>query len=1227
MKLPPSVAGPLIFALVVSAAAVPSSGAPSGQRLRLKSGSFDPLTEERPVPEALRAAAGSRASVVGEARHLVVQFAGSVTAAESAAVERAGGRVLAYVPDGALLVRLSPAGLAALREDAARPGAKPLRWAGRLEPRDRLEPGLLGARPESVVVTLFPEESRGAFRAQVAAALSSLAGIDDRRLAMQDLGTPSAVLGSRIRLSLHGGFPEEALAAIVLLEPVWYVEPFREARPLNDDTIWVGQSHDLVARRDYSVSATIWNHGLLGSGQVAGAIDTGLEADSCFFKKEVSGAAPQQHLLPPALGTLDPDAKLRALYVLPGHDPHASRAHGTGSMGILVGDDFTTLSTPTDHGHDPGDGMAPNAQLVAQVPLAIANSLPDAFTQAHDSGVRIHSNSWVSGWNFYTEPARQADAFAWEHEEFLAFFGAGNTGGSPNNRLVGAPSVAKNVVSVGGCSPGSVNDAEDLADRSRGPAFDGRIKPDLVAPAAGIVTAGGDGLPGTNDCVRAGFGGTSAATPAVAGLALLVRQYFTDGFHPSGLRRAGDEVVPSAALIKACLLNGATPLLGVDPATGASVDPVPSFNQGWGRVLLDGVLWFQGDGRTARYWDVWNAAGLATGETAEYSVAASPGEPLEVTLVWTDPPAAPSAAAALVHDLDLEVVSPSGTTWLGNRFVGGESVPGGAADATNNVEAVLIRDPEAGSHRIRVVGRSIPPAGVARFGDRQGYALVATTASCDSSLAPPANLAAEDRGASGVLLTWDPVPGAAAYTVLRGDGDCAEAAGRFSVLGPAETASFTDARAEGGLVHSYRVRAADDCGESEASACVMGVATGPCRIAPAFEGARAAETDGLGCAVRLVWNPAVSACPLGPLVSYNVYRSSRPDFVPAPAELLAAGVGGSEFVDSTAPPGVTSFYVVRAEDSTRAGGGPAGGGNEDGNLVRVNATPEGPPGASGTWTDDGGDTAARLGLGSEWSLSDLQNHTPAGSSCYRTGRPGALYPSGACTALVSPPLELEAAASPLLSYWVSYNLEESFDGVVVELSDNGGASWIDLPPDAGYPGDLSLTDEATGARVNACSYPASQGAFSGPPGNAALSGWQEFTTDLSAWAGRSVRLRFRLATDAVIEGPEGLYLDDLSVTGVLLPTACAPCTRPGPVGAGLRVAKAPPADVLFTWTDVAEAAGYRLTGSLDPRLASVDFTTDAPDGASGAAHEGALGIPATWYYRVRAIDSCGGLGP
>lgn len=76
------------------------------------------------------------------------------------------------------------------------------------------------------------------------------------------------------------------------------------------------------------------------------------------------------------------------------------------------------------------------------------------------------------------------------------------------------------------------------------------------------------------------------ATPVVAGSATLLRQYFTDGFWPSGAANPADAFVPSAALLRALLAGGAVAIDGVEANTGLPVDPPPSSRQGFGRLHL-----------------------------------------------------------------------------------------------------------------------------------------------------------------------------------------------------------------------------------------------------------------------------------------------------------------------------------------------------------------------------------------------------------------------------------------------------------------------------------------------------------------------------------------------------------------------------------------------------------------------------------------------------------------
>src|SRR5262249_28632823 len=150
------------------------------------------------------------------------------------------------------------------------------------------------------------------------------------------------------------------------------------------------------------------------------------------------------------------------------------------------------------------------------------------------------------------------------------------------------------------------------------------------------------------------------------------------------------------------------------------------------------------------------------------------------------------------------------------------------------------------------------------------------------------------------------------------------------------SSGFLDTTVSGTVTYAYRVTGLDATGECESapSACLEATATGPCTAAPLFAGlATAANGETNVCSVQLAWAAATPLC--GGPVTYNVYRSTSPGFLPSPQNRIATGVAGTTFAD-TSPlgNGVTYFYLVRAVDG--------GNGAEDGNLVRQSSRPTGP---------------------------------------------------------------------------------------------------------------------------------------------------------------------------------------------------------------------------------------------------------------------------------------------
>jgi hypothetical protein len=1178
-----------------------------GGSVFLEAGAFDPLVD--PLPSFV---AGK--SFTGAEKAFLVQFHRDLLASDRAWLESAGIRLVDYVPSRAYVVRASAEGAAALR------GSPLVRWMDALRGGYKLAPVLRSdewTEDVYVVFRLLPDESATDL-------LDRLRGIDGSIMLSSIEGEPSR--GATLRVLVPAGrlHPFVELAAedpSVLSVKPWYLPETQ-----NDDSIWVEQSFDTTNQRNYSLSATMWSHGITGTGQTPGLSDTGIDDDMCFFRNSGSASEITDSQSPalPGIGTINFAKKVAAYYVEPGATAYDGDTlcngrpesyHGTHTAGTVVGDNWLTLSTSTSGGHDSGDGMAPNAKVIFQDIGSETSGCLDGLLsdfrliaqQAYDAGVRVHSNSWGSDvGGAYTSFSGVIDEISYGYEDLLLVFSAGNAGSSSNT--IGSPGSAKNCLTVGATEHGASNLMAFYS--SRGPTDDGRIKPDIVAPGSSIVSASGDTSHTSNNCATKSLSGTSMAAPTVAGGATLLRQYFTDGFYPTGAKAAADAVAPSAALLKAALANGAIDIANTTKATMLN-SLTPDQNQGFGRIQLDNVAFFSTptrDTRRTRAWDKWNATGILTGQTEEYPIQVTAGQPLKVSLAWTDPEGSSLAAVQLVNNLDLEVVDPSSNVYRGNVFSGGQSVTGGSADLLNNIEVVFLKTPAAGTWTLRVKGTAVPGTPAEPGSTRQGYALVATYADCTATLAAPAGLTATDQGSSGIALTWGAVSGATRYQIYRATGTCGAAASAFRYVGQTTSTSYTDTLVQGGFGYAYKVRAVTNCTEGPLSTCSAATSTGNCTLLPAFDGLTSAINDTAtgACDSLLGWSSGTSSCPSGPGVTYDVYRSATPYFTPGPATLLSPGTAGTSYRDSAVVPNTAYFYVVRAEDGTTQNGGPGNGGNQDTNLVVKSVTPTSVATYPGTWSDDV-DHAARVTFVEPWQVSNQQNHTAGGSLAYHSGPDGSTYPPSTCGELTTPPIALQAGA-PQLSYWARYDFELEWDGVVVEISTNGGSSWNDLPPTGGYPSTFAQTGNPP---INACGYAATHGAFNGTP----LTAWTKYTSDLTPYAGQTVQIRWRFSTDPGVE-LEGFYLDDVAITSAMAPASC---------GADLRLTASTPTDtcsgggggnangvvdagedvaIAVTLQNIGDTTATSITGTLvtaAPGVVVTRPTASFPSASSGAS--------------------------
>ena len=253
-------------------------------------------------------------------------------------------------------------------------------------------------------------------------------------------------------------------------------------------------------------------------------------------------------------------------------------------------------------------------------------------------------------------------------------YGAGNQWGN----ITGGHKAAKNCITVG---------ATDLLGNiasfsSRGPASDGRIKPDVSGHGVSFLSTNPNNSYTT-------INGTSYSAPATAGVVAQLYQVYME---------ANANALPESALIKAALLNCATDFGNVGP----------DFKFGWGIVngLRSGLLIEDGNYLNDQ---------VSQGNTNTHTINVPAGTAqVRFMVYWSDEPATPGANPALVNDLDLEVVDPSSTTLL--PFLLDHTanpatldLPAGhGADHLNNMEQVLINAPVAGAYDVEITGFNVP---------------------------------------------------------------------------------------------------------------------------------------------------------------------------------------------------------------------------------------------------------------------------------------------------------------------------------------------------------------------------------------------------------------------------------------------------------------------------------------------------------------------------------------
>lgn len=478
------IAGCLLLLTLGAIVGVPSlfsQSQNSPEMIRLQMVSFDPLRQPSLAqgPEA-----------IDKNSLYLVQFIGPVREEWKQNVEQTGARLYGYIPQHAFIAHIDPTSLEEVRALSF------VRWVGPYQPAFKVSPGLAGpslqsTEPVEVLIQTLPDAGLAALEVRLTEMGATLHG-----------DAVNAIAGY-----VHATLPAARLTEVSGLDGVIWVERYNETKLTNA----VGGGRIMRANEARQ------SLGLFGSGQIVAVADSGLDSGN--------------------LNTLHPDVRGRVNkgYALGRPETQNwsdSVGHGTHVVGSVLGSGAASGSNPAAHTYNGTyAGTAPESRLVFQALADDAGALRgipsdrgDLMRQAYADGARIHTNSWGGPtgsigdqpqYGGYVVTSQQVDQAAWEHKDMLILYAAGNEGedtdanGVIDPDSIGQPGTAKNIITVGasendigsiantwGASYGSpikedrrANNPNGMAAfSSRGPADDGRIKPEIVAPGTFIAS-------------------------------------------------------------------------------------------------------------------------------------------------------------------------------------------------------------------------------------------------------------------------------------------------------------------------------------------------------------------------------------------------------------------------------------------------------------------------------------------------------------------------------------------------------------------------------------------------------------------------------------------------------------------------------------------------------------------------------------------------------------------
>lgn len=444
---------------------------------------------------------------------------------------------------------------------------------------------------------------------------------------------------------------------------------------------------------NYDNEPILLTDGLSGQGYVIGIADTGLDIYSNYFYDNVTVE------FNAALPNTQHRKIVSYTYKVGGNtygdstDSSSEGYHGTHVCGISVG-----LAWQDYGDYQRFNGIARRAKIAffdiqaGTSAITIPPNLDtDLLGTMHNMGASVFSNSWgENATSGYDTSAKSIDSFLQSHLDTLVFFAAGNEG-DPNltpavNPVssINTPGVFKNGLTVGaglndhqswlsytfGAADGNFNPDALAKFSSRGPTFDGRIKPEVVAPGFFVTSALGSST-GSYHTGVVGKAGTSMASPNAAAMALVVKEYFESGYYYTGSRNSSASFTPSGALLKAILIASGRQMStifstydGGNTYTVTGLSGYPSNDQGYGRVQLDKVLNFARSGNDPLslfvVGDMNSSSPMyknftAAGQYHTYTFRVSSVQSVRIVLCYTDPVPASGVSPIMVNDLRVSV--------------------------------------------------------------------------------------------------------------------------------------------------------------------------------------------------------------------------------------------------------------------------------------------------------------------------------------------------------------------------------------------------------------------------------------------------------------------------------------------------------------------------------------------------------------------------------------------